>query len=82
MYFAPSRKMCLVSFQASNACAQVWLAIYGQMKIYSAYSVTRSSLSCLSKHAYIHARMTEILLECIFFLCYFLKMKMFYHIVS
>lgn len=71
MYFATSRKMCLVSFQACNVCAHVWLAIYGQMKMYSAYSVTRSSLSCLSKHAYIPARMTEILLECIFFFAAF-----------
>lgn len=37
IYFATSGKMYLVSFQASNVFALVWLAVYGQMKIYSAY---------------------------------------------
>lgn len=34
-------------------------------------NITKSSLSCLWKHTYIHARMTEILPECIFLHCYF-----------
>lgn len=36
MYFAASGKMYLVSFQASKVFALVWLAVYGEMKIYSA----------------------------------------------
>lgn len=37
MYSASSGKMSLVRFQASNVFALVWLAVYGQVEIYSPY---------------------------------------------
>lgn len=55
MYFATSRNMYLVSFQASNVCAQVWLAIYGQMKIYFAYRQHNQIFFVLLMKAYIYS---------------------------
>lgn len=85
MYFATSRNMYLVSFQASNVCAQVWLAIYGQMKIYFAYGQHNQIFFILLMKTYIYSckndRNSTRMHFSSLLLFFFFLMKMFSHIV-